>query len=96
MLEVISFPIHQILSHNRPPLSVPLYFKPSSLNLSFHRFFLLSLSFYYSLSPHTFTGVVAGDNVSIFYDPMIAKLVVHSENRNDALAVMDRALSEFR
>src|SRR5690625_102029 len=39
-------------------------------------------------------GVKAGSTVSAFYDPMIAKLVVHADNRADALAKMDIALSD--
>ncbi|MFT4655369.1 MAG: 3-methylcrotonyl-CoA carboxylase alpha subunit, partial [Patiriisocius sp.] len=34
------------------------------------------------------SGVVSGDEVSIYYDPMIAKLVVWSENRDQALALL--------
>ena len=32
------------------------------------------------------TGVVEGSEISAFYDPMIAKLVVHAENREQAIA----------
>ncbi len=32
------------------------------------------------------TGVVEGDEISPFYDPMIAKLIVHGETREDAIA----------
>jgi len=42
------------------------------------------------------TGVRQGDEVSIFYDPMIAKLVVWDENRDKALARLTRALKEYR
>ena len=42
------------------------------------------------------TGVVQGDEVSVHYDPMIAKLVVWDENRDRALARLTRALSEYR
>lgn len=42
------------------------------------------------------TGVVQGDEVSMFYDPMIAKLIVWDENRDRALARLARALSEYR
>ncbi|MEM7359631.1 MAG: acetyl/propionyl/methylcrotonyl-CoA carboxylase subunit alpha [Pseudomonadota bacterium] len=42
------------------------------------------------------TGVVQGDEVSPFYDPMIAKLVVWDESRERALARMARALSEYQ
>ncbi|MFK8050608.1 MAG: acetyl-CoA carboxylase biotin carboxylase subunit [Halioglobus sp.] len=42
------------------------------------------------------TGVRQGDEVSIFYDPMIAKLVVWDENRTRALARLTKALKEYR
>ena len=38
------------------------------------------------------SGVEAGDEVSPHYDPMIAKLIVHGRNRNDALAKLAAAL----
>ncbi|RWM18835.1 acetyl/propionyl/methylcrotonyl-CoA carboxylase subunit alpha [Mesorhizobium sp.] len=38
------------------------------------------------------TGVRAGDAISPFYDPMIAKLVVHAEHRTAALAALRDAL----
>lgn len=41
------------------------------------------------------TGVVQGDEVSVFYDPMIAKLIVWDENRDKALARLTKALSEY-
>ena len=37
-------------------------------------------------------GVVEGDTVSIFYDPMIAKLIVHDRDRTAALARLRDAL----
>ncbi len=42
------------------------------------------------------TGVLQGDEVSPYYDPMIAKLVVWDENRDRALARLTRALTEYR
>jgi len=42
------------------------------------------------------TGVLQGDEVSVYYDPMIAKLVVWDENRERALSRLARALSEYR
>lgn len=42
------------------------------------------------------TGVRQGDDVSVFYDPMIAKLIVWGENRQIALKRLTRALSEYR
>ena len=42
------------------------------------------------------TGVVEGDQVSIYYDPMIAKLVVWDRDRERALARLTEALSNYR
>ena len=41
------------------------------------------------------TGVVEGDEVSVFYDPMIAKLVVWGENRGIALKRLISALGDY-
>ncbi len=48
-----------------------------------------------SPSPHVRidAGVIAGDAVTIFYDPMIAKLIVHDDDRARALARMREALA---
>jgi 3-methylcrotonyl-CoA carboxylase alpha subunit len=42
------------------------------------------------------TGVVEYDEVSPFYDPMIAKLIVWDESRDRAIARMRRALDDYR
>ena len=42
------------------------------------------------------TGVVEGDEVSIYYDPMIAKLIVWDTDRERALQRLTQALSEYR
>ena len=42
------------------------------------------------------TGVVEGDEVSIYHDPMIAKLVVWDTDRERALQRLTGALSEYR
>lgn len=42
------------------------------------------------------TGVSEGDNVSVFYDPMISKVVVHGANRQAALRQLESALSQYR
>ncbi|KAK7270283.1 hypothetical protein RIF29_23312 [Crotalaria pallida] len=42
------------------------------------------------------TGVKEGDTVSMHYDPMIAKLVVHGENRAAALIKLKDCLSQFQ
>ncbi|MEO7548685.1 MAG: biotin carboxylase N-terminal domain-containing protein, partial [Ramlibacter sp.] len=39
-------------------------------------------------------GVREGDAISPFYDPMIAKLIVHGANRDEALARLDEALAQ--
>ena len=41
------------------------------------------------------TGVVEGGAISIFYDPMIAKLVTHGPDRNSATKHMTQALDAF-
>lgn len=42
------------------------------------------------------SGVRAGDEVSPYYDPMIAKLIVWDEDRDRALLRLQRALRQFR
>ena len=41
------------------------------------------------------SGVVSGDEVSIFYDPMIAKLVVWAASREQALALLIKSLKQY-
>lgn len=42
------------------------------------------------------TGVAAGDSISPFYDPMIAKLIVWGEDRRQALQRLDAALADYQ
>ena len=41
------------------------------------------------------TGVYEGGEIPMFYDSMIAKLIVHGKDRNDAIAKMRAALNGF-
>jgi acetyl-CoA carboxylase biotin carboxylase subunit len=41
------------------------------------------------------SGFTAGDEVTHFYDPLLAKLIVHGENRATAIQKMQAALKEF-
>ena len=41
------------------------------------------------------TGVFEGGDISMFYDPMIAKLVTHAPTRSDAIAAMQTALDGY-
>jgi acetyl-CoA carboxylase biotin carboxylase subunit len=41
------------------------------------------------------SGFTAGDEVTHFYDPLLAKLVVHAEDRERAIQRMQAALQEF-
>jgi len=41
------------------------------------------------------TGVFEGGEIPMFYDSMIAKLIVHGKDRNDAIAKMREALNGF-
>lgn len=42
------------------------------------------------------TGVTQGDEVSVFYDPMIAKLIVWDQDRKSALRRLRQALADYR
>ncbi|MDE0309282.1 MAG: acetyl/propionyl/methylcrotonyl-CoA carboxylase subunit alpha [Acidiferrobacterales bacterium] len=42
------------------------------------------------------TGVVEGGEVSVYYDPMIAKLVTHADTRTEAFDLMASALDEYQ
>lgn len=42
------------------------------------------------------TGVASGDAVSVHYDPMIAKLVVHASDRPQALKLLIRSLEQYQ
>ncbi len=42
------------------------------------------------------TGVCQGDEISVYYDPMIAKLVVWDESRTRALQRLSAALAQYR
>ncbi|CAO3618916.1 unnamed protein product [Cunninghamella blakesleeana] len=42
------------------------------------------------------TGFIQGDDISVHYDPMISKLIVRGEDRNDALRRFRRALEEYQ
>lgn len=49
-----------------------------------------------SLNVRVDTGVEEGDEITPFYDPMIAKLIVWDEHRDAALARMRKALADYR
>ncbi len=40
------------------------------------------------------TGVAAGDSVTPFYDPMIAKLIIHAPTRAEALSMLNKELDD--
>jgi len=42
------------------------------------------------------SGVVSGDTVGVHYDPMLAKIIAHGSDRNDALSRLDLALADTR
>ena len=49
-----------------------------------------------SLNIRVDTGVEEGDEITPFYDPMIAKLIVWDEHRDAALARMRKALTDYQ
>ncbi len=42
------------------------------------------------------TGVRSGDSVTTFYDPTLAKIIAHGDNREDAILRLDYALSQIQ
>ncbi len=64
---------------------VPKGFLPATGTLSYLRF---------SKSARNDTGVRQGDEITPYYDPMIAKVIVHGANREQALARMRAALAD--
>jgi len=42
------------------------------------------------------SSLYEGSEISLYYDPMVAKLIVHGENRAEAILRMRRALNEYR
>ncbi len=42
------------------------------------------------------TGFVSGDEISVHYDPMIAKLIVKGRDRTEALRIMANALNQYQ
>ncbi len=66
---------------------VPKGFLPATGTLEFLEF---------SSEVRNDSGVVEGDTISPFYDPMIAKVIAHGEDRLEALSMLDEALGETR
>ena len=42
------------------------------------------------------SGVRTGDNISTFYDPTLAKLIAHGDNREDAIRRLDYTLAQLQ
>jgi acetyl/propionyl-CoA carboxylase alpha subunit len=58
----------------------------------FYKAKIISNAYQFALK---FIGVRQGDEVSVHYDPMIAKLVVWAENREAAIMKLKNELSQF-
>jgi acetyl/propionyl-CoA carboxylase alpha subunit len=41
------------------------------------------------------SGVVNGQTITVHYDPLLAKVIVHADSRDRAIAMMDDALARF-
>ena len=41
------------------------------------------------------TGVQEGSEISMYYDPMIAKLITWGKDRKEALTLLDKAMEEY-
>ncbi len=42
------------------------------------------------------SGIAVGDVVTTYYDPMLSKLIVHGENRSDALRYLQKGLVDYQ
>jgi 3-methylcrotonyl-CoA carboxylase alpha subunit len=42
------------------------------------------------------TGIREGDKITTFYDPMIAKVIVHGKDRRDAIEKLNLALENYQ
>jgi len=42
------------------------------------------------------TGIREGDSITTFYDPMISKVIVHGENREEAINALYSALQQYK
>jgi 3-methylcrotonyl-CoA carboxylase alpha subunit len=42
------------------------------------------------------SGIAAGQQVGVYYDPMISKLIVHGENRSEAITKLVNALKSYQ
>ena len=66
---------------------VPKGFLPATGSLEYLEF---------SESARNDSGVIEGDTITPFYDPMIAKVITHADSREEALARLENALGETR
>ena len=44
---------------------------------------------------YIFEGITEGSEISMFYDPMICKLITYGKDRNEAISRMEKALDEY-
>lgn len=58
------------------------------MDFSLHKIFVVAMVTF-------IVGVQQGDEVSVHYDPMIAKLVVWGKNRSEALLKLQAKLLDF-
>ncbi|KAJ4478195.1 carbamoyl-phosphate synthase L chain, ATP binding domain-containing protein [Lentinula aciculospora] len=87
------------LSTPEPTLTLPQPYALSSTSSSTNaKSVAPSLVSYESVSPSVRLeqGFEQGSQIGVFYDPMIAKLVVHGKDRTEALRMLRRALDEYR
>ena len=66
---------------------VPRGFLPATGKLEYLEF---------SENARNVSGVIEGDTITPFYDPMIAKFITHADTREEALSDLEQALGETR
>ncbi|KAJ3736273.1 carbamoyl-phosphate synthase L chain, ATP binding domain-containing protein [Lentinula guzmanii] len=84
------------LSTPTPSLTLPQPYKPSSASQSLSNAKPLG-PYYESVSPSVRLeqGFEQGSQIGVYYDPMIAKLIVHGQDRTEALRMLRKALDEY-
>lgn len=86
------------LSTPTPTLTLPQSYKPSpTLSSSNVESVAPTLVSYESVPPSVRLeqGFAQGSQIGVYYDPMIAKLIVHGKDRSEALRMLRKALDEY-
>ncbi len=88
-------PVHDKITQTGHALEVRIYAEDPQNNFLPCAGTVLEVQFPESPGVRHDAGFQAGDKISTYYDPMLAKLIVHSESREDSIGKMAFALSNY-